>query len=435
MLVVFSPSLLGAVELFSLNKSIEYGLEHSPLIQGRTIRIDQSDLAIKAERGRFLPSISTGYAHTQISSIASDGPTDTDYLDQKYDSANLRLTQALFTGFEYKSRFERAKLDKEYQKAQLEVQRLDLVYRINAAFFELLKTRHDVARITEQINRLTSDLAQAKSFFDKRVAPYVYVLRAEADLEETRQTLWQAETSIAQYEAMLKRLLGLSPGKAMDDGVEFNGDFEAFAPLTMDLEHCLAVALENRPEATLFSLQSGMAEKDISIVKAKYYPHVNFDLGLYDVDKRYDNFSTNNQENRYWSAGVSVQWNLFNGGTTMYDKQKYLLEIQRIDTERRQAELEIKEEVGVTFISLAEANKRRLSVEKALAASRENYARQNRRFKAKVGTISELFDAQAVLARSEASKSQAILDCQLLMARLQKAMGMVTIPSGDTCQP
>lgn len=435
-LVLLFPSLPGAAELFSLQRSIEYGLEHSPLIQGSTLRIDQSDMDIKAQRGRFLPSLSAGYNHNQIFSISADGRgiTDPDYLDQKSDSANLRLTQALFTGFEYKSRFERAKLDKEYQKARLEVQRLDLIYRINTAFFELLKTRHDVSRITQQITRLTSDLAQARSFFEKRVAPYVNVLRAEADLEDSKQTLWQAETAIAQYEAMLKRLLGFSQGGEMDEMIEFDGDFEAFDALTMDLDTCLASALINRPEITLFSLQSDMAKKDVAIVNAKYYPHVNFDASLYDLDKRYDNSPINDQENRYWNAGVSVQWKLFDGGTTMYEKQRHRLEIKRIDTEKTQAELEIKEEVTVAYISLMEANKRLASVEKALAASLENYARQKTRFKARIGTISELFDAQAVLARSESSKSQALLDCQLLMARLQKAMGMVKPPSGESCQ-
>jgi len=435
--VLLFPTALGAVELFSLEKSVEYGLEHSPIIQGMGIRIDQSDMDIKAQRGRFLPSISAGYTYTQISNISSEGNTDDDYLDQKNDSANLRLTQVLFSGFEYKNRFERAKLDKEYQQARLEVQKLDLIYRIKSAFFELLKTRHDLVSTTQRIKRLTSDLDQARAFFDSRVSPYVDVLRAESDLEDSKQTLWKTETAITEYEAMLKRLMGLSQGRVTDLEVEFKGefeDFDVFDRMDMDLDSCLDKALLNRPEISLFSLQSGMAEKDVSIVNAKYYPQVSFDVGVYDLDKRYTNEPRYDRENRYWSAGVSAKWSLFDGGSTMYEKQRYLLEIQRIDTERKQVELEIKEEVSVTFTSLMEAKKRLVSVEKELAASQENYARQKTRFKARIGTISELFDAQAVLTRSESSKSQALLDCQLLLARLQKALGMVMTPSGETCQ-
>jgi len=429
--VVLFASVPGAAETFSLQKSIEYGLEHSPLLQGGDIRIDQAGMDVKAQRGRFLPSISTGYSRSRIFSEYASGTTvDDDYIDQQNAVASIRITQAIFAGFEYKNRFERAKLGSEYQKTQLELQKLDLIYQIKAAFFELLRTRYDVTSSTRMINRLESDLAAARAFSNQKIAPYVYVLQAEADLEEAKQSLWKTQTSIYRYSERLKRLLGLSPepGIAADaDAIEFDDLFEAPVPdLAGDLDLCMGQALSSRPEIRLLALQTKMAEKDAAIAKGRYYPRVNLDAGLYDSDKRYDEaaiYRDDQQHNTYWSAGISVQMNLFDGGTAYYENRRYRLEISRFKTEKQQAEMEIKEQVGVALHSLAEARKRLASVEKALAASQESYMRQKKRFNARIGTTSQVLDAQAKLARAESGKSQALLDCRLALAELSHAMG------------
>ena len=423
-----------AAETFSLQKSIEYGLEHSPLLQGGSIRIDQAGMDVKAQRGRFLPSISTGYSRSRIFSEYASGTVDQDYIDQQNNVASIRITQALFAGFEYKNRFERAKLGSEYQKAQLELQKLDLIYQIKAAFFELLKTRYDVTSITRMIERLESDLAAASAFSNQKMAPYVYVLQAEADLEEAKQNLWKTQTSIYRYSERLKRLLGISPdtGIADADSIEFDDLFDAPVPDRVgDLDHCMGKALANRPEIRLLALQTKMAEKDAAIAKGRYYPRINLDAGLYDSDKQYDEatlYRDEQQHNTYWSAGISVQMNLFDGGTAYYENRRYRLEISRFKTEKQQAGMEIKEQVGVALHSLLEARKRLSSVEKALAASQESYTRQKKRFNTRIGTTSQVLDAQAKLARAESGKSQALLDCRLALAELSHAMGQFDSP-------
>lgn len=420
--MVLFPSLSGAVETFSLDQSIEYGLEHSPRLQGANITVDQADMEIKVQRGRFLPSITTGYSHNRVTNEYYSGNEDDNYNNQMGRTASLRMTQALFAGFEYKNRFQRAKLSKQYQKAQLEVRTLDLVHRIKAAFFELLKKRYDLETITQRILRLESDLAAARAFSDKKMAPYVYVLQAEADLEESKQRLWQTQTAIYKDSSRLRSLLGAPHG---GDQVEFEDRFEvpAYDP-GMTLELCLDQALATRPEMRLLDLQVDMAKKDAAIAQGRYYPRVNLDMGFYDTDKDYDEDSRfTDQHNTYWTAGISVQMSLFDGGSAYYEKKRHLLERNRLNKEKQQVQMEVEEEVIVAFDSLAETRKRLVSVEKALAASQENYIRQKKRFNARIGTTSEVLDAQAMLARAESGKSQTLLDCQMSLAQLYHAMG------------
>ena len=180
----------------------------------------------------------------------------------------------------------------------------------------------------------------------------------------------------------------------------------------------------------LLLLKIEMAAKDAAISKGRYYPRINLDLGLYDYDKQYDQTSAfyQDQHNTYWSAGLSVQMNLFDGGSAFYENKRHHLEIQRIKTDARQIRMEIKENVGVAFYALEESKKRLLSVDNALVASKESYERQKKRFEARIGTTSQVLDAQAKLARSEAGKGQALLDYQISLAELYHAMGVINIP-------
>jgi outer membrane protein TolC len=103
--------------------------------------------------------------------------------------------------------------------------------------------------------------------------------------------------------------------------------------------------------------------------------------------------------------------------------------MDRIATEKTKLKMEIEEAVGVAFNSLKEARKRLMSTEKGLAASQESYNRQKKRFNARIGTISEVLDAQSMLARAESIKSQTLLDCRIYMAQLYHAMGLGQSPS------
>ncbi len=424
---LIGPRFAGAAEIFSLDESIAFGLKHSPVLKEGEIKVDQADMDIKSQRGQFLPNITTGYAYNQVFSEYRSGYEESDFLDQENNTLSLRVNQPLFAGFENKNRFDRAKLGKAYQATQLDLQRLDLVYQIKTLFYEILKIKYDLSTIAQRIKRLESDLEVARAFSDNRIAPYVYVLQAEADLEEAKQNLWQSQTLLFKNSARLKSLVGLSRDQAM---VEFDDRFDVpIDPVAQDLDACMDRALSHRPEMLLFNLQTRMAKKDADIQKGQYYPRVDLDFGIYDTDKEYDGLSSYDYHTDYWTVGVNVRMNLFDGGTAYYQKKRYLLEMDRIATEKTKLKMEIEEAVGVAFNSLKEARKRLVSMEKGLAASQESYNRQKKRFNARIGTISEVLDAQSMLARAESIKSQTLLDCRIYMAQLYHAMGLGQSPS------
>ncbi len=432
--ILVPPVLAQDVQVFSMERSVEYALEHSPVLQGLQITLAQTDEEIKSARGYFLPSFSAGYSLKSITSIDSKGPTDSDYVDQDQMVASLKLTQTLFSGFENTTRYQRAKLGKEYQRAQLDKKKLELIYNIRSSFLELLKTRYDISIISQGITRLESDLAAAKAFSDKKLVPYSQVLQAEADLEFAKQRLWETRTLVFRHVKRLNLLLGISFAESSENKIKYEGKFEQdYIDFKMDTAQCKDLAMENRVEPGLINLEIEMARKDEKFSKGKYYPKVSFIAGLYDTDYDYAESGITStgqtydrdQQNQYWEAGVYVQWNIFDGGTSYYQSRKQSLQIQKLEMDLRQVCLEITEEVIVARKLFYETQKRMDSIKKAISAASENYTRQQKRFKAKLTTISQVLDAQTRLVESETLLSQALLDYKLSMVRLNNAMGII----------
>lgn len=414
-----------------MEKSVEYALKNSPVLQGQEIALLKADEFIKSERGYFLPSVSASYGYNDINSISSTGLTDTDYVDQISKIGSVKLTQTLFSGFEYINRYERAKLGKEHAQASLEVKKLDLIYQVQITFLGLMKKQHDIVTLAKSVERLETDFKSAQAFSEHELVPYSYVLQVEADLEFSKQQLWEAQTLVDKYRSHLNLLLGIP--RDADMKISYQGSFDK---TDFDLEKNMEVyidrALKTRQEPTIIALAIGVAQKDAKIALGKYYPKVRISANFNDVDKDYgtegvlSNGQTydRDQRNTYWAAGIFVDWSLFDGGTQYFNKQKNLLEIRKLKKDLEQVSMEISTEVMDSYKALVAAKKRFGSAQKAFGAAKENYAMEQKRFQARVTTMSELLLSNSKLIRSDASLGQTMLDYQIAIIELNHAMGM-----------
>ena len=103
-------------------------------------------------------------------------------------------------------------------------------------------------------------------------------------------------------------------------------------------ETCFQSAMEKRPDLKSLEYQFKAADKQAAIALGKYLPVVRFDVGYYDQNNAYDTrektingFYTRDQENTYWQTGITLSWDLFDGGRAWYESEKYTLEGRKIN--------------------------------------------------------------------------------------------------------
>jgi len=415
-----------AGQAMTLAQCLQQGLERNPTLQASRFKADAANRDVKVARADFLPALNSSYTVSRIASISAEGPADVDYLDQDVHTASVKLTQILYAGSRIANAHDKAKMLELAMQAELELARLELIYNIESTFYKVMKARQDVVTATESVTRLRESVRAAEAFFQKELVPKVDLLSARVDLADAESQLGVARNNENRQRVALFALMNLS----MDPEMAFVEDEHFMVRLRPTFDDCYAQALTDRPDLRSLAHQREAAFKQSAIALGKYLPVLRLEGGYYDQDRDYTNpgfsgFSSydRDQANRYWQAGVTLSWDLFDGGRAWYENEKFDLEGRRIGSLLKEAEDTIATGIRKALYSMAEAEQRLGGSIEALDAASENYAAEQNRLRAGVSTITALLDAQSRLVRARVNQSSATLDYQLAQSELKFMTG------------
>lgn len=409
-----------ASSTLDLKACIENGLKNNPNYKASQLMVESAEQEKLSARGQMLPSLSADYSYSQLKNDSATGLTDADYLDQDISGYSVRLSQVLYAGSRIYNTYTRADAQKDMYVAQEQFTRLELIYKIETAFFQLKKAEHDVAAGQDTVKRLNSSFKAAEAYFAREMVPYSQVLQAKVDLANAEQELSIIKNTVGKKREELFRLMNIEADKS----TEFLGGLDVYTSgFTTNYDTCWSKASQNRADLKIYENQIVMAEKDAAIAAGKYLPVVRAEGGYFNqlrdyadpgiaYNQRYDR----DQENNYWKAGVTATWQLFDGGSAWYERKKALVQIEKIREQIKDAENNIKSGIRTALFSLDEAEQRINATTVAVTAGKEYYESESKRFKAGVTTIPSLLDAQARLTRAESNYSQALLDYQIARA-------------------
>lgn len=395
--------------------------ENNPSLQAARFKGSASEQDVKAARADFLPGLSSSYSINRIDSTYAHGPTNTDYINQDIQSANIKLTQILYAGSRIVNTYEKAQLIESATKAEIQLAQLELAYNIETTFYQMMKARQDVIVSKESVSRLSESVKAAEAFSRKELIPYVDVLKTRVDLDDANNQLSIAKNNEKRQRVALFSLMNLP----MDPDTEFIEE----APLAVGqhptYDECFQAAIENRPDIKSLDFQRKAADKGKSIALGKYLPVVRAEAGFYDQETDYAALGDTgyytydrDQTNQYWAVGVSATWDLFDGGRSWYESQRSELESMRFGALIREARNTIGTGIRKALYSMTEAEQRLNASANSISAARENYSAEESRIKAGVSTITDLLDAQSRLVRAEVNRSNATLDYQLAKSEL-----------------
>ncbi len=414
------------VEAYTLEQAIDRALSVNPRIQGARSEIDKADSDIALRRGEYFPTLSAQSYIERIDNIRARGQEDPDYLDQQIMGVTFRLSQPLFAGMTIFNSHQKSILDRARIDAWSRQQNHDLALEVRLHFLELYKAREDSKSFRDAVRRLETGVEAAEAFHERRLMPYTEVLQAYVDLAEARQQLSQAENLVETTKVRLNILLGFSVHR----DISYLGDLERGDPLSESFRELLEYAYRHRPELEVAQKSVEMAEKDRNIARGRYLPEINATVDYHirdvDYDERGEQFGQTidrDRRNYYWTAGIRLNWEFGLGGQQIHRHSKANHELQRLRHNREQARNEVTGEVRTYFMNIREAADRIRTMEAAIEHARQGYSRAESRFDLRMGTISELLDAQARLSRTEAGYNEAVADYLSNRARLYHAMG------------
>ena len=187
--------------------------------------------------------------------------------------------------------------------------RLSLAAEVARNYLELRGSQQQLTTVRENILVLKKTLELVKGREKFGIGNQLEVFQAETSLSLAQAQLPPLESNISQSTYRLALLLGLAP---LDLNVELS--IPKPLPVLQILlpESLPSDLLRRRPDIRSTERLLAAATADIGVATAELFPHFSL-TGLVGLQSRAlgDLLSS---ASRYWTAGSSVQWSLFNAG-------------------------------------------------------------------------------------------------------------------------
>ena len=412
--ILFLPPSVKAGESYSMESAVERALRKNPDVESARFTLQAAESARKAARSDFGPSLDVNYSYSRYS---KDRPSR---YEPNVTTMTVQASQPLFTGFNLLNAYQKAALEEERQKLQLQAQRLTVVADVQEAFISYLKAEASISSTRRSLERAQAQLNMAKTAWNIGLRPRLDVLQAETDLAQTEALLIKYENDRNVWLTRLNTLLDLPP----DAPVDYRGDLE-LTPFKRTLEACLRQALECRPDLLMARKSVEMAFKDLGMTKSLFWPQVSAIVGWSTTGSHLDAAGSRytKKDYSYGEIGLSVNWTLFSSGKRFYLTQQAQRQISALEAAVRSSINNCAYAVRSSLLSTQDAYRSVKVSQRAVISARESYADAKMRYELQSGSYLDLLTAQSALSDAELAEISSRADCLIALSQLYETMG------------
>lgn len=406
----------------TLEQCIQVGLEKATSMRNARLSLAIQELRIKNARAVYFPQI-----------FATGSYDFSDQIDFGFEPENynlgLRGQYTIWDNGQREAGFAQAKENLNATVSRNEAIKQGLILDITQAYYDVLQSQ-ELVNVSEQIlarsqenTRRTRDFVEAGSLIPADIAT------AEVREANDQLSLINNQNSLQIAKATLPRLLGLDPAVlltvALDESYQLYQDRGTIERVDRPIEEAIQIALDNRPEFQELQAQLKVQEWSLTLAKLQRWPRLNadtsYDVNLDDYLRERENFS----DFRSWSAGVSLNFTLFDGGILSNRVKELNMQLEQTredasDLERsvalavRQAYLNLKRSEASVDISKTQVTNAQLSLDVIQG-----------RFDVDKAILLELLDAQTSFAQALTNQVNTFYDYKIAQSRLQDAMGVL----------
>lgn len=419
------PALLAAQVLtLTLEETIGIGLENSRQLHSSAMRSEYAGAKASEAAAARYPSVKVQAGYTRLSDVPQfripvpGMPIVFPVILDNY-LAKATLTQPIFTGWKLSGAAEAASLTADAASSDVVKEKAELVYSVTAAYWNLYRAR-EVKRLSdESVKQFEGHAADVANLMKQGIAVTNDVLKVNVQLANARLLQSDADNAVKLAQLSLNSLIGLPLETETEAASELTPSTQTY-PAVQSL---IASALGGRPEMKSADLRLRAAETGVKSARGGWLPQLML-TGSYTYAKPNQRiFPALDAFRDTWDVGVSLQLDLWNNLTTLY----------QTDAARAQYE-QAKDAVGLmkdavvldvtqSWLSFEQAKKRISLAQMQVDQSAENLRVNKEKFAHGYAISSELLDAEVADLQSKMQLTQALVDLELAKAKLDKAIG------------
>lgn len=399
-----SASCLFASEVLTLEECVNIALKNHPDLEVASRKIESKEAAIIQKKSTGVPQLSGSVGYTRKGSSTTVGDTGS-------YGTSVTLDQSIYDWDRRKLNVENAILETEATKYDYLAAKNKVISNVRAAYYSLNSAirRNKVAEIRYENYR--KRLNWAKSFHEAGKKPKIEVTKAETDLANSKLALVRTESAIEQSRVQLATEMGDAKLK-----IQNVKDVLDISDSNVAVEEAVNTAFINRPDLSAKKKRVEYAETSLAIEKKGLLPSINASAG-------YSWAGSSPFETDGWTAKVSVNLPMLDGGLTKGKVLAATADLHSINAEKRGLENSIVLEVKKAWQSLEEAKEALSASREAEKQAQETYKLAEGRYEAGVGNSLEMSDAVESFASAQTNTILSLYDYKVSQLTLEKAMG------------
>ena len=434
LLILFSlmSLYLGAQEitqdgLLNKEKAVDLVLKNNFDIEVSQNNLEIADNNQGILNSGYLPTLNTdlGFNYSlqdRLAEVEGRDPIDQTDLETRSWRASLGVNYTLFDGlgrlYNYKS------LKEQYNLSELEVRET-----IENSLIQMFTVYYEVARLYENVEILEQTLEisnqrvkRSNYQFEFGQSSKLVALNAEVDAANDSINLIDTRQNLENTRRDLMLILN----------TELDSDFKVdtlieFIP-RLQIEEYIETAQANNVSLQKIEQNLTISDYDIKISRSGYFPQVDL-FGSYgwnrNISPESPFFPGSTQTLQGVSAGVSLSWNLFDGGQTAVRVQNAQVNYKTQEVLKDQIAFQVKRDISNAYNNY----KNRLYIydlqEQNVVTNQNNFERSKEQFSIGQITSIEFRQAQINLINAQTSRNLAKYDAKVAELQLLQLTGQL----------
>ncbi len=409
--------------ILTLADTVQMALESNLDLRLAELAVKEAQAAVDEARapGRVQVSVSGGYTRmgptaSMTMPLGEDGEdVEVQISGDTNHAYELRAYKSLNSAGRNRALRTLAELNVDVKGLQAEAARRQIALAATNLFYTIARAEAFVNVRLENLESAREHWRLARARYEADAVPRVDVMRAEVEVANAEQDLISAETAVETAKTVLKTLLRIDVTREVVlDAVPDP------APLSVDSQACLDLALARREELAAAARAIRMAEVSADLARAAN----GFQFGLTGIYNQSVEGGGLGGGSSSWSVTLGVSKTLIDGGAADSQVEQAMVQREQAETNVARLRDDISDEVWQAYLGMTEAATKLVSTAKTIELAEESLRIVEVQYEAGLATPVNVTDARAALMAARTNHVNAIYAYQIAEAELLSAVNI-----------
>lgn len=397
-----------------------------PDLQSARGSLTQAEGAVVSQRASLLPrlNLSSTFSHSSTrqdgssadsasivtagvgSAVVTSSGSTTDRL-----TSSLGVTQLLFDFGRTRQLVKQADLQRQAAAATVLQTENDVALTVKENFYSLILARRLVQVREDELTNRQEQLRLARALYDAGELAPGDVVRAQSAVTNTVVALNTARQDYELARQDQAQALGLSPLTELAISESSEPDLP-----NKELAYLLGQAVERRPDMLVAQKNLEASEAALGAAHALNRPALTAFTGItYQGD-------INGVQRPTFAAQLQLDFDLYDGGARAGAVKSAEGALEIVKADYRRTQLAVERDVSGAVAQLITSERNVSAAQAGVASAREGVRIAQGRYQVALGTLTDVFDAQATLVTAQTNLASSLSNLDLARARVRHAL-------------